>query len=145
MFIKKHSLWICDEEMNQKLIVIGVIILLASCFCGCVDDEKERFIGMWNGQYYGSWEDQYETEATFYDNDTVKTIYYLMEEGQRNEIKTDWASYTIENGQICFSEVDSAEDAPTCIDYEFSNNYLTITMTLPDDPEFTYVLTKVIN
>ena len=133
--------------MNQKLLAIGFILLIIIGCTGCItqptNTEKNKFIGKWNGEYLGSWDGVWETEATFYKNDTVKTIYYQITDGERNEVTTDWAVYEIKNGKLCVREAGNVEDESTCNNYTFSDNDTRITITVPDDTSFVYILTRI--
>jgi len=133
----------------MKLISIGIFFLfMIILICGCninSNQEINKLIGTWHGKYYGFIENQdLETKAIFYQNDTVKTIFYQIDEGEKNQLFIEWADYKIEDDKICFKKVGDVDENYTCASYRFSNNYstFTINMSISGYPDFVYVLTK---
>lgn len=134
-------------RMNQKIVALCVIILSVSMLVGCTEKsaEKDRFIGEWNGYYeMEGLPYEMETEAIFYANDTLKTVYYQINDSEKDIIKTDWVKYTIENGKLYYKDIVTGEIL-TYSNYTFSNDYKTLTVISEKMPELKYILIKVTN
>jgi len=136
------------NNMYRKVITIVFIIMVGSCLSGCTENiaDNKHFIGSWDGRYEAPEDlaDQLETEAIFYDNGTLKTIYYQISGGQKNKSNIDLVKYEIHNGELYLRDIETNEILSR-VNYTFSNNYSILTFTSGRDPDFIYVLTKVID
>jgi len=133
------------NNMYRKVITIVFIIMVGSYLSGCTENiaDNEHFIGSWDGRYEAP-EDlagQLETEAIFYDNGTLKTIYYQISGDQKNKSNIDLVKYEIHNGELYLRDIGTNEILSR-VNYTFSDNYSILTFTSGSDPDFIYILTK---
>jgi len=132
------------NNMYRKVITIVFIIMVGSCLSGCTENiaDSEHFIGSWDGRYETpDMADQLETEAIFYDNGTLKTIYYQISGGQKNKSNMDLVKYETHNGELYLRDIETNEILSR-VNYTFSDDYSILTFTSGRDPDFIYVLTK---
>ena len=127
------------------MVTILFIILVSICLSGCTENitDKKYFIGSWDGRYETpDLAAQLETEATFYDeNNTLKTVYYQLNNSQRTKSNTDFVRYELRDGEMYLKDLET-NGIVSRVNYTFSNGHSTVTFTSGRDPDFIYVLTK---
>lgn len=125
------------ENMNKKLRILSVcalllFVILSSLCMGGEDkktdkkkggnDELDRFIGTWVGEWdWGNNLTRNETWA-FYANRTVKIV---------DEFGVDWGTYGLEDDQLKIKIPTPTEEHPDAaltdwLDYEFTNDDKTL-------------------
>ena len=127
--------------MNRYLIVSGIAVLLiciglSGCNESSENNEENRFVGTWKVTKHFHPDNSLDVEFTYYNNDTAKTVSnYTM-----GDIQIQWFNYEIDNSQLCLIPRGLAESYAICYNYDFSDNYKTLTLT--DESSNTSVLTK---
>jgi hypothetical protein len=136
------------KTKKTMIILILVFTMIFTILVGCTEKQNSideaKIIGIWHGRYFNI--DDYEditTDVEFFENNTAKTIYYLNASGTNKQIGLDWAYYKLNNGELCFKKLGDADDKLNCEKYEFSSDYEKLFITLKEDPDFLYELTRV--
>jgi len=127
--------------MNKHLIVSGIVVLLICVgLSGCNEQQKSddtsKFLGAWEVIKHFNPDNTLIVTFTFYNNDTAKTVSnYTM-----GDIQIQWFNYEIDNGGLCLTPQGLSESYAICYGYDFSNNYMTLTLT--NESANTLILTK---
>ena len=127
------------------IIIVPTLLLLVAMFIGCteksLDADESAFIGKWNLIVHDAPSNaNYIHELIFYENDTVNNTFWY-EGGQVDHLTTEWLKYELNDGTLCFILTDIVDDNPSCYEYEFSNDFNSVLLSI--DGEIIFELNKI--
>jgi hypothetical protein len=113
--------------MKKQLMIIGIIVLLVAVGlsgCSTTKSDKEKILGTWRNL-----DGSLEKLMTFYDNETVKAVTQSPSGLDAYGNSTDWYNFSIDDTKLCMTGLGTGKVYTGCVDYEFSNNDKTLTLT----------------
>jgi hypothetical protein len=110
--------------MKKQLLIIGIIVLLVSVgLSGCVDNsELDHFVGKWTAKNFTNY-----TMVLIFNSDRTCTIGTLP------------GRYSLKEKTLV---VDLGKNVSMMYDYNFSNDFNTLTLTVLGASQYTIVYTK---
>jgi hypothetical protein len=112
-------------QMKKKIIILILIILICIHFSGCNEkinknNIKSKLIGEWSGvSYYQNI--SVNISITFFIDNTAKQV--------DDHLHIHWYNFEIDNECVKLLFPELPEEYAICYDYEFSNNYNSLTLS----------------
>jgi hypothetical protein len=130
--------WNCSfkgrKSMKKQLIIIGIIVMLVCIgLSGCTNttiSDEERLIGTWDVSMTSQGKNIREDRWEFRSDHTYETI-------------SSNGTWKITNNKLILTYTTQTQSTKT-MDYVFSNNYNTITITDTDIIDTAYVCNRLI-